>query len=580
MRVALTEVYSSNRPGRPVLMLVLCAALLCGTLGLAWMQSRVARALGPLTAIPGTPLAVCPPPGWISSRNRPGLFEQISQVRRTIWGDQQQVARRIEIGYRQFPHHVSAADALLKLGLADREALETALPAKIGKFDGVEVRWESAVQIGRRAWIRGRLVRAATLPRGDVIFVDYQPLGQITLGDQTLLNDVCATVQVESVGLGASRAALQRRLAARIDIDAAWRIDLAEADFVAGAHIAGAGYDGDWSLSLFRSWLGPQRSLQDLAREAIANTHAVAADAVPCEPQSSAGARGQVFRARWRLPSDAGNEMREAWVIGQSPQHVLLVLVFGDGDGEALGSAAAERICRTAQLADLPAFAQLDAMRGRGLAEIDNLRAGNVRSLWGDRARQSVYQLRHGAVDGRYEVSRRPIRGSAPFGYEGAERTRIDTAAGALQVVDAQEWVCDVGGRQFEQRRSIDIGAAQVRISDRLERGESRMSRSIGDERATIALPPDFVPSPLFDVFAYMSLRGAGASTVATTLSAFGSKACEVMITALPSPPDRPRALIRWDFDPAGHLYEFDAADGELRRIASNGVQIERLTDL
>lgn len=191
------EMHSAMRPGRPVLLTLVTAGVLVGALGLAWTQVRGARALGPRVAIAGTPLSVAPPVGWIQSSETPGVFDKVIRIQRGPLQEGFAVEQRLQFGHARLSKTMPPLEALVLVGLLNRAAQMEVGPARIGSHSGIEVRVVKPDVIQGRRVLRIRLLRAATLPSGDLVFIDYQPLVNVTLGDLTLLEDVAAAVRVE-----------------------------------------------------------------------------------------------------------------------------------------------------------------------------------------------------------------------------------------------------------------------------------------------------------------------------------------------------------------------------------------------
>lgn len=102
----MVDVYTGAKPGRPALLLVMSAAILAGTLGLAWWHVSAARALAPDVRVGDTPLLVRPPRGWLHHPKEPGTF--ILPVRRSIRGREQQlIERRLKVEMRRMPDRKS-----------------------------------------------------------------------------------------------------------------------------------------------------------------------------------------------------------------------------------------------------------------------------------------------------------------------------------------------------------------------------------------------------------------------------------------------------------------------------------------
>jgi len=118
-----------------------------------------ARALGPRTAIPGTPLSVRPPKRWIPDPRQPGAF--VLPVRRLVRGQEQWEAdRRIRFTYRRLPAF-QPPEMLLTMNQPAPLPVE---PARIGPYPAAQVRRVMQRRFGQDLLVVESLLRLACLP--------------------------------------------------------------------------------------------------------------------------------------------------------------------------------------------------------------------------------------------------------------------------------------------------------------------------------------------------------------------------------------------------------------------------------
>lgn len=187
---AMMRVYSGTRPGRPVLLTLMSAGALVATLAAAGWQVREARRLGDELPIPGTPLRVRVPSGWIRDRQHPGRFLAPVDHPRARSGPS--LRRSLLFTY----------DPTTSIGDVERLALERSRPgvlvtaAKVGPFDAVQIVYPEVLRIFRREFRRELVLRIANLPWGGVVTVEYTPLARLETADLDLFDSVCRAVRV------------------------------------------------------------------------------------------------------------------------------------------------------------------------------------------------------------------------------------------------------------------------------------------------------------------------------------------------------------------------------------------------
>ncbi len=196
--VGMLEVHVGARPGRPVLLTVLTAALLILSLGAAWLQVRSTRTLGPASRVGDSPLLVRPPVGWRADPRDPSLF--ILWLNEGVRGADVP-KRSVRFGYDPNPRSANLRSYLRRLMRGETPG--STRPAQIGGFDGLQISRERMLTFRRRAYQVQTIVRIAMTPTGEMLFVEYTPFSTFTPADAELLDSICAAVRVEDALIGA-----------------------------------------------------------------------------------------------------------------------------------------------------------------------------------------------------------------------------------------------------------------------------------------------------------------------------------------------------------------------------------------
>ena len=251
------EVYAITRPGRPTVLLLIVAAVLAIALGLAWLQVRAARALGPQTEVEGTPLVVQPPLGWVQGRD-PGLFAKV--IRKQIWGrDILSAERSVEFHYGNY---AAQFDQMFRIA-----ALFPATTTSIAGFDGVQY-----VVQRPSSQIEGETVyRWATTPSGALLGVEYNPLAEASHGDIYLLDDICGAMHLTDAEPTMTSAQILDRAGISLSSASEWTFLGPDNQQGPGFWILGVNNGQPiWAMGIFRRYLGPQgKPIEILADEAL-----------------------------------------------------------------------------------------------------------------------------------------------------------------------------------------------------------------------------------------------------------------------------------------------------------------------
>ncbi len=175
-----------------MLLLVLTAVVLAGSLGLAWTQSQRLRELAPEQPIPGTPLIVRPPPHWISTNVEPNVFRLLREGR-TLFGRAWRTERAVRYAYHRVRPRTDLLSAVARAEFGG-ETPTGAVQCKLAGLDALEFRLSRSV-IGQG--VIERALRAALSPNGELIVVDYRPMDRLSASDIVLLDDLCRAVRID-----------------------------------------------------------------------------------------------------------------------------------------------------------------------------------------------------------------------------------------------------------------------------------------------------------------------------------------------------------------------------------------------
>ncbi|TWT43898.1 hypothetical protein RAS1_02980 [Phycisphaerae bacterium RAS1] len=559
----LIEVHTGFRPGRPALLVVVAGVCLSAALGLAWLQVQQSRALAPETEIPGTPLRVRAPRNWIRDPRDPASF--ILTARDEFWG-RPKIERRVSFNYRRLPEFRSPMDILRRGDLIDPRGMPEVTPAKIGKYDAVQVRQVETFGYGRERISREKVFRLTCLPRGHLIYVEYVPLTDLTLGDLALLDDMCAAVRVDDPAMSLTPAQAAERAGIRLSFDPAWQLAAADFDEVAGFYLCGAeGGLPTWSLGVFRTWLAGARTPDDLLADVASDRWLLGDEKRNIRERSRAdGAR----IVSLRRPPEAGADesLSSVWLLGCGAELALIVYVFSDAASLERADAAAAKILEQVELRPIDALPPLQAADEVGRELVRRLSQKGALPRWGARRTQVSYrgQTLQGA-ESRI-LRRTPLGRNAERGYEGAAMAR------SRDREEAQRWSVDGRAECYEFEATYYYGSSPVHVRERKVEADGPVTRLIRIEDGE---SPDrqfrFTPGPSFVspavetvIEGWVARAEHGACLIEVSLLV-GTGTAQRMLRPLPPDPQthQPRVLVQTDYWPLGGVLAFDEDDGE-----------------
>lgn len=569
---SMIEVYTGARPGRPRLLLMLTAGLLAAVCGTAWWQVRDARRLAPERKVGDLPLYVRPPRDWVllpGDQQTYGL-----PVARDHWGRPATTLRRaIRYHYHRLPVFVSPDVLLSKLN-GPNDRILSQEPAPIGGYPGVQVR---LVSRGERD-VRERLIRLACLPRGEVIEVEYTPLGELSPGDFELMDDVCAAVRLDVPGATASAAAAEARAGVQLTGAAGdWRFALPDLAAVPGLYVSGEDVDGgQWTVSLFRTWLAAGRTPNDLLRD-FASEFWLMWDVGSLVEQVSRPDGATVATLRYPV-AQGGNERIIAASVVSAPGGAAILFAFGAIAQPKAAWDAADRIARMVELGPLAGAPPVDETFDAGRKLCEKLAQRGALPRWGREPVRLVFSGRTGRGAEHRMIERRALAHDPELGYHGDEVNELLERNRR----EASEWQIDGHADGYTQRSDLFTASEPAQVRETRETNSSQVTRtlSIDGRRRTFHFdaPPNFVPPPVVDILYAWVARGETGPALLQVSTTFGAGWHTELVRALPPDGAMPRALVQADFYPLGMTFTFDEKAAEVQRFEyATGGSFERV---
>ncbi len=553
------EVYTGAQPGRPRLLLIVTAALLAGSLGLAWVQVQSAGGLSTEQRVGETPLFVRVPRGWQVDPRNPHRF-------RLPVGDRSRKARfeferQIEFDFVRLPTF-QPLEALLQLpDLARPGQITDVGPARLGPYPAVAVRRIEPRRVGRLRYARETLALCACLPRGQLIHLVYEPIADIRPTDLAILAEVAESLRVEDESVTAPAEEYLRRAGLSLPVDEDWLIVGPHFGATPGVFIGGqvGGVPG-WSIGVFRTWLAGGRTPEDLLADLAAEHWVIWDVAEDLDVQRRADGAAVVGLRHPQFPQ-ADTLLPTAYVVAEAPDRVAILLVFAGAKESTAADEAARRIADTVEIAALPAFVDLGAAEALGQALVADLRKGGPVARWGREALETKYQrVGHDevVVVGRGAVQRDPQRG-----YEGQLLRR--RGRGQEEWVS---WKLDGNAGAYTWQAGLVQGIAQVRVLERRLTGDGEVERQVQlDDRRqkTWRFTPGagFVAPPADPIIKGWVARRAGAVALFEASTQLGPGTHFVLVRQLAADGAYRRVLVQDDFWPLGGLEAYDDDRGE-----------------
>lgn len=575
----LTEVRSGTKPGRPRLLLLVSAGLLAGTLGLAWLQVRNARALGPEQRVGDTPLWVRPPLGWRRHPQNPKAFilPARTEGRRR---PRHRVERSLRLEFRRLRGFESVEQLLPLLGLGEAPTRASLRRARLGKYEAVEVH-VLPVFAGRRLRQRGMIVRFTCLPRGHLIKVAYQSLDTLRPADLEIMEDVCRTLRVDEPTLSGRSEEYLSRAGLTLDLQKNWHVVGSDLPGVPAVHIGGSVNERPaWSIAIFRTWLAgkrrPSALLEDFAAEQwllwdverlIRTTRRADGATIAALRHPEAGRADKLM-----IPS--------AWVVAQTSSRAVIMFVYA-GPGQAtLADDAAGRIAESLEITPLEALSGLAEAEQAGRTLAGKLAKRGPVPRWGRESVQTRYEGR--SLEGREMLltQRRAIDRDPDRGYSGALLRQVGTRE------ELRQWTVD--GRAAEYDWQADFlyvlygRALELSVREQRRQGAGEVVRRVfvnGRQRQEGSLRPGpgFVAPPTESIVEGWVARNEASVAIIEVSTRLGTGTHTVLLRHLPPDGNYPRLLGQQDYWPVGWIAAYDDARAEVQYEIRPTAKYERV---
>ncbi len=570
------EVESGSRPGRPALLAVLTAVALVAMLALAWTQAERRRALGPEVRVADTPLHIRPPRGWQVDPHDSHNF--VLPVRDEGWRRRQFAhERRIRITYERQESFLPVETWLEALGSGPRGKGPAARPAQLGPFPAVETRLLVPKRLGNKRFYGEVLVRAALLPRGDVIAVEYDPLVDLRPTDYAILEDVCATLRVDDPALTGAAADVLARAGLSFPVAPRWTVTGPAFPEVPGVFVGGLS-EGlpAWSLAVLRTYRAHDRTLEDLLADFAWDRWMQPAAEGDIRSQSRARG-GQVAYIRQPRAARGSDNVVAVYAVAISDRDAALIFAYAGPSAAAAAEDAAAELAGALEFREYPGAFDFDRAVQDGARLIERLNERGAVPRWGREAVEYVYDGFAPGVTLLLRTQRAALGRDAEQGYRGSE---------LLESNRRQEqqtwWTLDGRAQGYESRTEFWRANNKVTIEERREGAAARVRRStrVADarpENATFRVGPAFVPPPAESIIEGWAARGDFPAVIVEYSSAAARGACAVLLRALPPSDGRPRALVQFDYRPFGILVTYDEALGEPDTIDWGSALLKRV---
>ena len=549
------EVYTGARPGRPKLLLCLCAALLVVSFGVAWVQVRASRTLGPETRVAGTPLIVRPPQGWQADPKTPGLFYQAVRVEGRF-GPKLNVKRQIHFRYQRWPAMQPVETLLRQRNRWDEVSAAGARePARIGAFDGVQVRRIREFELLGEYHREETLYRLAMSPRGDEISVEYFPLRELTQGDLALLDEICAAVRLDGVSLDTNGALSQARAGLEFEVAANWRVFGADFAEVPGVYIQTSQNGAPtWGLGVFRTWLSPERGASELLADLAWEDWRTPREQVRIS--STRTSDGTISVLHGMEPSEAGAMMTAVRLVESSQTRAAMIFTFSAGRHFAAAEQAAAELAQTLRIRPEGFVDDIEGARRVGATLVRELQNGGIQQMWGQDEQVRFF--------GRADTPAVLIRdGRAPSGagYCG----NVTYVFAGVDAGRRIEWTVGRDGLAYTwQMEELDERGNLERVRDRREGAQSGVVRT-RDTGATprsvsYAVGARFVNPPLEELSElWVSRQESGWWELEVMTKLPGGTHARLMRPMSAPGSGRSAVLLLEDYDPRGIVVSFDA---------------------
>ncbi len=605
MHPMVMEVYTGATSARPRLMLVLGAATLAATLGLAWFQVRGARALGPEQRVADTPLWVQLPKEWIPDPEHPGRFllaVKDEGWRRKAYGFE----RRIAFAYDRLPCFRSVSSILDSLDLNDSRTVTPPVPVHVGPYAGIEVRKFEPVAISRTQVMRRELiVRLACLPDGHLIQIVYEPLSELRPADTEILDGVCQTLRVDEPTVNGPPEQLLRQAGLGLAVEHDWKVVGPGLEEVPGVYVGG-GEDGlpVWSVGIFRTWLAAGRTPRDLLTD-LAAEHWELWDVQEAIREVRRPDGATTTSIRHPRLGQTQEPMLSALVVQQSPasngrvtgsqsaSQAAILLVYADEASAALADEAAGRIADKLELLPLDAIPSVEAVEQAGEGLVAKLNDRGPVPRWGRESVETRYAGRTPFGNEFVVVNRQARQRDPEQGYEGGQArwagaprdaspddlVRLSRRSPPAEKI---RWTVSGHAAPYDWRADYAVQSPLERLWERRRDAQGDVVRDVtfkGREAMSFRYRPGaaFVPPPLEEIIAGWVARDETGTALIEVSSRLGPGTHTQLLRRLPPSENFPRVLVQDDYWPAGVILTFDDDQAETQREVSATATYERI---
>lgn len=582
----MADVYSTTRPGRPNLAVLLSAGVLLAALGGAALQVAASRALGPAVAIPGTKLTVRPPKGWTQVPGNAGTFSLLVRGERA--GGEESYEKQIRFDAGKLPLFLPAERFFDPQTLGSQPVAR-----KVAELNGLQAKRRVKRRLprlfgGYESYIKETVVRVAVSPRGDFVRIEYDPLTEMTTADEELLEDICRQVRLEEPGLRVSEGEAISHAGLEWSAGGDRVVAGPEIAESRGFYVGSVGGEElRWSIGVHRTFLSAGRSPRDLVRDFVTQQ---------CEMEV---AEGDI------VETEGGNGARTATYVvkasSRSPLPVVSVRVTAAGATRAalLLTCAAPRHAAEAEAAaramseairfvdDFPVGAVADEA-GREIVE--RIAEKGLGNWWGGGDERGYYLGERVELSGAKTFDAVVTQRTAARGKSGvfeSESTALHTG-----YEEYERWTVSADGRSYELERVIlEGGASGVPVEVRESRlaGASEITRTVRysggpterrrSRKMTVGVGAGFLSRPLEEIAELETARSVeGGSRMFQVSNRMADGLHGRLLT--PLPPDkegRVRVLVTDDFSPQPVLIGFEA-DGVMAYQQSVDMRLQRTT--
>lgn len=548
------EVHSGSRPGRPVILLLVTASFLALSLALAGWQTVDRRRLGEPVALPDSPLVVRPPAGWVRHPDEPGLWIQRSQLQ-LDGADAKPLQRTIRVTYRR---HSWFRDPIDLLRLETRQDVDAPAiskrQARIGPLHAIQVIREYYIPMGQVVISSSTIFRQAVTGRGDQITVEYNPLGEVSMGDERLFDAFCRAIEIRDPALTINSADALRATGLAFDLAPEWRVYGADLPGVPALTIEGVGAADTlphWSIGVLRTWLAEGQTGRGLL---LATLREWTADIEEQDLQPPARVADRVIH------SYAAKALRASFRVLELEDGAVVLLHAAAGEdhfavADQIATEVALAVRQTA--ADEAIFGDAAVARARGAKILADVRGTGLADTLGAPSYESYWWVRQPGFPNR-QVLRLAWALARDDGEVGLVREVALRGARRGDDWDSQSWVTDDLGR-FDLLFQRD-----VRVRQRGDRKAGSVLLEIGEadaaRREEFAWNANTLPTPADETVEWLTARG-GEPARFRTIPLFGGSSGERLVRPLTSEDSGVfRVLLIENHWPRGTIAAYDDA--------------------